>query len=139
MFFCFVLLLLFFLLTLKRILALCLYRKKNSAKSSQKSLPWAPTNTFAEEYIQFRKWATPAGIYLLKLNNRNTRTRCEMCSKLTLKIPERRHWRRSGIFIVNLEHISHLALVFLSLNMNMWLPGGMPLGISERLLTRSFI
>ena len=27
----------------------------------------------------------PAGIYLLKLNNRNTRTRCEICSKLTVK------------------------------------------------------
>ena len=26
----------------------------------------------------------PAGIYLLKVNNRNTRTRCEICSKLTL-------------------------------------------------------
>ena len=23
----------------------------------------------------------PAGIYLLKVNNRNTRTRCEICSK----------------------------------------------------------
>ena len=31
----------------------------------------------------------PAGIYLLKVNNRNTRTRCERCSKLTIKIPER--------------------------------------------------
>ena len=29
-------------------------------------------------------------IYLLKVNNRNTRTRCEICSKLTIKIPERR-------------------------------------------------
>ena len=28
----------------------------------------------------------------------------------TIKIPERRHWRRSGIFIVNFEHISHLAM-----------------------------
>ena len=27
----------------------------------------------------------------------------------TIKVPER-HWRRSGIFIVNFEHISHLAL-----------------------------
>ena len=40
--------------------------------------------------IQYRNnfyaWA-PAGIYLLKVNNRNTRTRCEICSKLTLKIP----------------------------------------------------
>ena len=35
----------------------------------------------------------PAGIYLLKVNNINTRTRCEMCSKLTMKTPERCHWR----------------------------------------------
>ena len=33
---------------------------------------------------------TPSGIYLLKVNNRNTRTRCEICSKLTIKTPERR-------------------------------------------------
>ena len=33
---------------------------------------------------------SPAGIYLLKVNNKNTRTRCEICSKLTIKIPERR-------------------------------------------------
>ena len=26
----------------------------------------------------------PVGIYLLKVNNRNTRTRCEICSKLTI-------------------------------------------------------
>ena len=30
----------------------------------------------------------PAGIYLLKVNNRNTRARCEICSKLTVKTPE---------------------------------------------------
>ena len=30
----------------------------------------------------------PAGIYLLKINNRNTRTRCKKCSKLTIKTPE---------------------------------------------------
>ena len=28
------------------------------------------------------------GIYLLKVNNRNTRTRCEICSKLTIKTLE---------------------------------------------------
>ena len=44
---------------------------------------------------------------------------CEICSELTIKIPERRHWRRSGIFIVNFEHISHLVLVFLLLTLNM--------------------
>ena len=31
----------------------------------------------------------PAGNYMFKVNNRDTRTRCEICSKLTIKIPER--------------------------------------------------
>ena len=71
----------------------------------------------------------PAGIYLLKVNNRNTKTKCEICSKLTIKILERRQWRRSGIFIVNFgrsgifivnfEHISHVVLVFPTLTLNM--------------------
>ena len=61
----------------------------------------------------------PVGIYLLNVNNRNTGTRCEICSKLTIKTPERRQWRRSGAFIVNYEQISHLALVFLLLTLNM--------------------
>ena len=43
----------------------------------------------------------PAGNYMFKVNNRNTRAR-----------------RRSGIFIVNFEHISHLVLVFLLLTLN---------------------
>ena len=55
-------------------------------------------------------------IYLLKVNNRNTRTRCKICSKLTIKLPERR--RRSGNFIVNFEHILRLVLVFLLLTYN---------------------
>ena len=37
-----------------------------------------------------RKTTTPAGNYMFKVNNRNTRTRCEICSKLTIKTPERR-------------------------------------------------
>ena len=52
----------------------------------------------------------PANIYLFNVNNRNTRTRCEICSKLTIKKPER---RSGGIFTVNFEDISHLFLVFL--------------------------
>ena len=31
-----------------------------------------------------------------------------MCSKLPIKTPKRRQWRRFGVFIVNFEHISHL-------------------------------
>ena len=67
----------------------------------------------------------PAIIYLFKVNNRNTRhpaircskvnnklwTKCEICSKLTIKMPERRKWRQSGVFIINFEHISHLFLM----------------------------
>ena len=33
----------------------------------------------------------PGGNYMFKVNNRNTRTRCEICSKLTINIPERHH------------------------------------------------
>ena len=50
---------------------------------------------------------SPSDIYLLKVNNRNNRTRCEIYSKLTIKIPEQSHWRRSGVFIVKIENISH--------------------------------
>ena len=31
----------------------------------------------------------PVGVYLFKVNNRNTRIRCEICSELTVKTPER--------------------------------------------------
>ena len=41
-----------------------------------------------------------------------------MCSKLTINTPERRQWRRSGVFMVNFEHISHLVLVFLLLTLS---------------------
>ena len=61
----------------------------------------------------------PAGIYLLKINNRNTRGR-ELCSKLTIKTPEQCQWHRcSGVFIVNFEDTSSLVLEFLLLTLNM--------------------
>ena len=31
-----------------------------------------------------------------------------MCSKLTTKVPERRHLRHSGVFIINFEHMLNL-------------------------------
>ena len=53
----------------------------------------------------------PVNIYLFKVHNRNTRKRSEICSKLTIKTPDRRQWCRSGI-LTNFEHISHLPSVF---------------------------
>ena len=54
---------------------------------------------------------------MFKGNNRNIRTRYEICLKLTIKTPELRHWGRFGFFIVNVEHVSHLALEFLLLTL----------------------
>ena len=63
-------------------------------------------------------WPYPAGSYMFKVSNRNTRAKCEICSKLTIKTPERHHWCCSGVFIVNFEHISHLVLMFLLLTLS---------------------
>ena len=45
--------------------------------------------------LEFMKY--PANVYLFKFNNRNTRKRCEIRSKLTIKTPE----RRQNMFKVN--------------------------------------
>ena len=44
---------------------------------------------------------------MLKINNKGTKLR---------------HWRRSGVFNVNFEHISHLVLVFLLLTLSRYMP-----------------
>ena len=49
----------------------------------------------------------------LKVNNGNTRTMCEICSKLTIKLQERRQWHLSGVFVVNFEHILHIILIII--------------------------
>ena len=49
----------------------------------------------------------PLGIYVLKVNNRNTRKRSEICSKLTMK---------------NQNDVSYVVLVFLSLTMKYLTP-----------------
>ena len=55
---------------------------------------------------------------MLKHINRNSVNKCEICSKLTLKIPEWRRWR-CRVSVVNFEHISNLFPVFLLLTLNM--------------------
>ena len=50
--------------------------------------------------MQPKVFQNPAGIYLFKVNNRNTRTRCEICSKLTYFTP------CSSISIVSFEQVN---------------------------------
>ena len=50
-----------------------------------------------------------ANIYLFKVNKKNSRERCEICSN---------QWHRSGVFVVNFEHISHLSLLCRNLFFN---------------------
>ena len=60
------------------------------------------------------KWISnliPVGNYMFKVNYRNAITRCESCSKLLINTPERRHWRRFGVFILNFSHFTSCSRV----------------------------
>ena len=66
----------------------------------QVNVCWEPTRLSyirkcSENLVRFPnkfhgRTCTHPAFYLLKVNNRSTRTRCEICSKLTIKTPERR-------------------------------------------------
>ena len=60
----------------------------------------------------------PAGIYVFKANNRNTKTKCAICLKLTMQTLEQRHWPRCSGAIVNFKHNSQLIPVFQWLNLS---------------------
>ena len=81
---------------------------------------------------------TPVDISLLKVNDRNTRTRCEIYLKLTIKTPERRQLRSSNVFIVNFEHVSHFVLMFLLRTLNMELPNGTDISKIENIFMSYF-
>ena len=65
----------------------------------------------------------PTGNYMLKVNNRNTRTRCEICSELIIRY-QNNAWHRCDVFIVNFKHILRLVVMLLLLTLNMQLPAG---------------
>ena len=50
-----------------------------------------------------KEYNFPVSIYLFKINNENTKTFCEIYSKLTTKTPDRLYGLRSGVLIVNFE------------------------------------
>ena len=84
--------------------------------------------SIASSKLEIESYINPANIYLLKVKKRNIRKRCEIRSKLTLKLQEQRHskiktieqrqLRCSGVFLVNFEDTSHLFLVSLLLTLN---------------------
>ena len=49
-----------------------------------------------------------AGIYLLKVNNKNTKKRCEICSNLTIKTPERRQCDVALVSLLLTLNIFHI-------------------------------
>ena len=106
----------FFFLNLSYVTNLFLYSSKtgNLIFSEIERHPWYEMGWLFAFYGH-----NPAGIYLLKANNRHNRTKCEIYEKLTIKTSERRQWLRSYIFIVNFEHILHFVLVFLLVTLNM--------------------
>ena len=69
-------------------------------------LPWTSIYQLGWSLNNF-----PAGIRLFKVYNRITKTACKICSKLTIKIPERRFWHHSGVLIVT-DQTSHIVLMF---------------------------
>ena len=58
------------------------------------------------QYYSTKMLTQHLNVCLFKVNNRKSRKRCEICLKLTIKTPERRHWPRSGVFIINFEQVN---------------------------------
>ena len=75
--------------------------------------------------------ANPSRQLHLKVNNWNTKARCEICSKLTIKTLERRQWR-----ILHSEHILHLVLVFPLLTLSRYMPAENVSAASANLASR---
>ena len=60
-------------------------------------------------------------LFLLLALNYPTKLKLEQLERPVQILENRRqksHWRRSGVFIVNFEHISHLILVLLLLTLS---------------------
>ena len=56
---------------------------------------------------KFGEARNPIGNYMFKVKNRNTRTRCKICSKLTIKTPEQRQWSRRDVSLLLTLNIFH--------------------------------
>ena len=81
--------------------------------------PPKPRSSYMDWFIDLLKYIS-TGNYMLKVTNRNTKTRCEICSKLTIKIQN----DVIGVFLVSLLltlNIFHdVVLVSLLLTLNIF-------------------
>ena len=75
------------------------------------------TALFYFEYIKSNSTITQPKKCMFNFNSRTTRKGREIISKLSTKSPRQRRWGRSGVFVVNFEHILHTFLLFLLLTL----------------------
>ena len=80
-----------------------------------------------------------ASIYLLKINDRNCRTRCKICIKLTIKTRVVLVSLFSRVFIVNYEQFSHLVLVLVLLTLSRKMPTWVRSKIWRRSITLNIV
>ena len=52
-------------------------------------------------------------------STKETQEKCEICPKLTTKTLQKRHWRRSDVFIANFGQISQNVLGFFTNHIDM--------------------
>ena len=83
----------------KTILTVLLFSPRNNTLSQNKDLA---------SFVFTWAWALflgtfSAGNYMFRVNRRNTRTRCKLCSNLTIKTPEWHHCHFAVVFLLRVR------------------------------------
>ena len=79
------------------------------------------------------------GVDLFKVSNGSTKTMCEIYSKLRIKIPEWRQWRRSGVFIIDFDEILRIVLVFSLFSLKRSMLAGLSVSMLGNIFCLSFV
>ena len=109
----------------------CMLARKQRSNRSSRTILSKKTNTSADccqklslmknqkKFLMMGSMSgQPSRQLDVQINNGNTRTRCEICLKLTIKTLEQCQWCRSDVFIVSFEYISLAILVLLLLTLS---------------------
>ena len=98
-----------------------LYRPRKDERLSQpwshpvvlntRTLDWESSALTTTRILSSHSKSFLAGIYLFRVNIRNTSRIKEICSKVAIKTTERRQ-KRPSFFIVKCEKISNIVLMF---------------------------